>query len=366
MSDVHFVGARVRLARELRHLTLSALAEKAALSPGYLSKIERGTSKPESEVREAIAEALELDPRFFALPEPAQVADGDCTFRSLVSTPLAQRARARARATLLTEFVRCLDDLIEGIPEYAVPNVPCSSLEGAEEVANRVRMELGLGLDGPIADMIGVLEHCGVVVTRLDDTTDQIDAFSWKKERGLVALSADKQSATRSRFDAAHELGHLVMHQPASELTHDRALEDQANAFASAFLMPRPAFTRDFPRGLNWPLLFDMKEHWGVSVAAIVYRARRLELLGAADYLRAQKFMSAKGWRRGEPREPAMEEPGTIKEAMELVDLDEIMGQLSWTPQMLEEVTGLAVPRPSPPQPDTSNVVDLASRRRPS
>jgi Zn-dependent peptidase ImmA (M78 family) len=54
--------------------------------------------------------------------------------------------------------------------------------------------------------------------------------------RPLLILGADKESAARSRLDAAHELAHLVIHRNVPEplLNHKPTLafmEAQANRF---------------------------------------------------------------------------------------------------------------------------------------
>ncbi|MBK8210507.1 MAG: ImmA/IrrE family metallo-endopeptidase [Rhodospirillales bacterium] len=47
---------------------------------------------------------------------------------------------------------------------------------------------------------------------------DTVSAFSfWEGGHPFIFLGADKQSAARSRFDAAHELGHLILHRGVAE-----------------------------------------------------------------------------------------------------------------------------------------------------
>ena len=75
-----------------------------------------------------------------------------------------------------------------------------------------MRSEWGLD-DEPIDDIVRELERHGAVVARLRLTEDGIDAFSWPGlERPTVILGVDKDDHARSRFDAALELGHVVMH----------------------------------------------------------------------------------------------------------------------------------------------------------
>jgi Zn-dependent peptidase ImmA (M78 family) len=84
--------------------------------------------------------------------------------------------------------------------------------------------------------MIHLLESKGARVFSLAENSLKVNAFSvWRREKPFVFLNAMK-SAENSRFDAAHELAHLTLHQDGS--TTGREAEDQANRFASSFLMP--------------------------------------------------------------------------------------------------------------------------------
>ena len=87
------------------------------------------------------------------------------------------------------------------------------------------------------------------------------------------------------RFDIAHELGHLVLHE--GHVTGDRKTESEANRFASAFLLPRSTFVKVFPkRGtrIDWAGIRALKLEFQVSKAAILYRAKSLELLDDDQY----------------------------------------------------------------------------------
>jgi len=129
-----------------------------------------------------------------------------------------------------------------------------------------------------------------------------IDAFSWLgPDRPFVILDTGKGNRARSRFDAAHELGHLVMHRERARAA-DRDLEKQAHRFASAFLLPARQLEAEWPTGrLNWRELMTLKRRWQMSLAALLYRARQDELLSPTAYESAVKYISRAGWRKREP-----------------------------------------------------------------
>ncbi len=110
---------------------------------------------------------------------------------------------------------------------------------------------------GPISSVVGLLESHGVVVIRMT----------------LESADVDKGDRARSRFDAAHELGHLVIH--GAEFWGLTEVEKQAHGFAAAFLMPRDQIYRELPQRVDWPSLFQLKRRWQVSLAALLMRARR-------------------------------------------------------------------------------------------
>lgn len=172
-----------------------------------------------------------------------------------------------------------------------------TQVDGPEEVerlAERVREAWGLGL-GPISDVVALLERHGVLPVEVEGHSERLDAFStWADHRPLVFLAMGKGSASRRRFDAAHELGHLLMHVDVSP--GDIALERQADAFASAFLLPRAAFAAECP-----PRLQELKRRWKVSLAAMVRRAYDLGIYSEATYRRGYMQLNQRGWRESEP-----------------------------------------------------------------
>src|SRR6185437_11273369 len=110
------------------------------------------------------------------------------------------------------------------------------------------------------------------------EDTKRVDAFSfWKGERPLIFLNTFK-SPERSRFDAAHELGHLVLHKHGGP-KQGRSAEHEAHLFAASLLMPSEdvlaviPFVRSLDQIVNW------KSRWGVSVAALAYRLHKLNII---------------------------------------------------------------------------------------
>ena len=158
----------------------------------------------------------------------------------------------------------------------------------------------------------------GVVCTRLPAQTRRVFAFSAPfPDRPVVVLSAARSHRAVSRFDSAHELGHLVMHHDTEPGSH--AVERQANAFAAEFLAPARAIADQLPRRADWAALLELKRTWGISIQALLYRARSLGVMHDHVYRRSVTELSARGWRTQEPGDEGdAEQPLLLAKAIEV------------------------------------------------
>lgn len=293
-----FDGNRLSLARRLRRLNRTALASGAGVSAAAITQFERSQSRPTAATAAQLALHLGMPLQFFQRgAEIERIPTEAAHFRSLRSTPAISRDRALAFAELSAAVVNILEEYVD-FPEMTIPtHLVDSAISTAEigAIAEEVRATLRLS-PGPIPHMIRTLEAAGaVVLTMTDDVASrEVDAFSTDTgRRPLVLLSPFKNDRARSRFDAAHELGHLVMHpdvEPGS-----KTVEDQAQTFASQFLAPDSQLLPDLPEKLNWEALLVAKQKWKLSLRALAFRAHRLGLWSDSIYLRANKRLSLEG-----------------------------------------------------------------------
>lgn len=270
---------------------------KSGLTAAAISQFESGAVRPAVKSQMLLADLLTVPHPFFELPF-TETHDG--FFRSLRRTTVADRRRARAVAHIAHDVVAHPGTTF---PSASVPNLPVSSLTAdsaeIERVAGKVRRMWKIP-DGPAPNVVNLLESHGVAVLRLPLNSADVDAFSLPfGDNPVVVLASDKNDRARSRFDAAHELGHLVIH--GELLWGMPEIEKQAHQFAAAFLMPRSAIEPELPRKVDWPALFELKRKWQVSLAALLMRARTVGRMTEASYLTAVKTASARGWRRVEP-----------------------------------------------------------------
>jgi Zn-dependent peptidase ImmA (M78 family)/transcriptional regulator with XRE-family HTH domain len=283
------------------------MAERGySVTAAALSQLELGHSTPSGRTLLSIAEATDFPIGYFVRRNAD--ADLDGFFRSLRSAPVRERRWAVAQAHLLHDFVRVIEHHVE-LPDLDFPRISLTdrTSEAVEEAAATVRRNWSLGVS-PIQNVVRECERHGIVTTRLPLGLHELDAFSvWFNDRPIVVLGADKGSTARSRFDAAHELGHGVLHDP-TDIGTKRA-EDEAHRFAAAFLMPAGTIRQFLSPSVNWRELMDVKAQWGVSLGALLIRARDLHILSPQRYVSAMKYMSARGWRKLEPGDQALGSP---------------------------------------------------------
>lgn len=320
-----FDPARLRVARQLYGWSRAELARRAGISAAAISQFESGTSKPRPATLAQLALVVGLPVRFLATARRAALVPSvdESFFRSLRRTTLRDRERAAAHASLLAELVRAIEARVvfpsfEPIAEIVldISDPP----ERADEAARVVRERWGVP-EGPLEHVVRLIERHGIVVCRVPLLTKDVDAFSWAAgPRPLVLLGADKGVYERSRLDAAHELGHMLMHAHDPEAAQP-ALERQAQRFAGALLLPAADLHAEWPgQPMDWGELLKLKARWGISLAAILYRARELELLSHSAHTNAMKYLSRKGWRVREPgTRHAPEEPALLSEAVGLL-----------------------------------------------
>lgn len=312
---------RLRRAREAHGWTQSELVQRMepAVSTAAISQLETGNTIPSAATLAAISEATGFPLGYFVRHHDD--ADATAFFRSLRSTPARERKRALAWAHLLNDFTDALEEHVQ-LPAPAVPRFEADrhTDDEIDDIAAAIRGHWALGT-GPITHVVLELERHGCVVARLPLERHDLDAFSvWFPERPLAILGRDKLVMARSRFDTAHELGHLVLHPP--EVAGSKVAESEAHRFAAAFLMPADSMVDKLPSKPDWRRLLSLKVEWGVSLQALLMRARTMGILPEHRYVSALKQMSARGWRRTEPGDDQMgpvEEPRLLDKAIETI-----------------------------------------------
>ena len=236
-----FNAQRLILGRKRRKMTARALANAIGVSPITISRLENGANEPEDDTVDALAQSLGFPRAFFFAEDFDELPASAASFRSLSSMTAKERDAALSAGVIAYLLHDWIDERFN-LPECDVPEI--GENVSPEQAAQIVRTNWSLGQQ-PISNMVRLLESRGVRVFSLSEDTKSVDAFScWRNTIPFAFLNTFK-STERSRFDAAHELGHLVMHRHGAPQDSKQA-ETEADRFAAEFLMPHPARDRYF------------------------------------------------------------------------------------------------------------------------
>jgi Zn-dependent peptidase ImmA (M78 family)/transcriptional regulator with XRE-family HTH domain len=355
---------RLRAARERAGITGRRLAELVGKTPSAISQFESGTTLPDLDTLVRLSMALGVPTTFFARRTGhVSVPFDRCHFRARRSVSQRDRRGSVRDGEILLGLVNALaakgvvfpEEQLSTFRERRSPVTDVDDLEAAERAAMELRRHWGMGT-GPVPHLVRLMESKGVFVFPLADAHVDVDAYSaWAGGRPCIMLAMAK-TASRARFDAAHELAHLILHDDIDPGA--ATVERQADRFAGAFLAPRESFLMECPRRWSLPAFERLKDRWHLSVQALVRRGFDLGCLSQASYQRAFRDLSMLGLRRDEGPEWDHEQPTLLDQALGLlkgqIDLDELASELGLYPADLEgllrrnaeEATILAIKKP--------------------
>jgi Zn-dependent peptidase ImmA (M78 family) len=262
---------------------------------------------PSPQVIDALAESLRFPVSFFSAPDIDLLSPEAVSFRARSKILARQKDVALAVGRLAVEF----HDWVSERFRLPAPDLPSLNKPDPETAAGMVRARWGLGV-APILNIVHLLEAHGVRVFSIAPEFSEVDAFSfYHQEIPFVFLNTMK-TAERGRFDAAHELGHLVLHGQGCDLARSQA-EGEANDFASAFLMPRESVLAHMPASPLIDQIIYGKKIWNVAALALTYRLHDIGMLSDWHYRTACVELGRRGYRTGEPN-------GAQRETSQLLD----------------------------------------------
>jgi Zn-dependent peptidase ImmA (M78 family)/transcriptional regulator with XRE-family HTH domain len=338
----------------------TALADILGITRSAVSQYENGKQTPAPQVMRRIAEVLNVPTHFFLIP-PNPSGLGTLYWRSLASATKAARLGVERRFGWMQSIVGFLRGYLTfprvNLPDFDVPaDIARLDDHHIESMAIETRRFWGLK-DGPISNVAWLIENNGAIMARFDLGADKLDAFSrWDENERIpyIVLGADKASAARSRFDTAHELAHILIHRRLSQTIVNTTtlyplIEEQAHAFARAFLLPAASFAADLSSNPSLALFRSLKEKWRVSIALMIVRATKLGLIGSEQERRLWINYSCNGWKRGEPLDDVFEpeQPRLLRRSIELlidrnvIPRSEISFRLALSATDIEKIAGL-------------------------
>ncbi|MGJ0507170.1 MAG: XRE family transcriptional regulator [Methylocystis sp.] len=292
----------LRIARQLRGLQQGEAAARLGISQAMLSRFENQLANLVDDILDRAAKAYDLPRSFFLQTDPVLGAPVSVhpMWRKKSNVAAREMDQIVAEVNLRLMHLRRLLQAVEVEATQELPKLPIDEFKGnAERIAGLVRAQWQMPV-GPVRNLTRILEAAGIIVVHSTLGGSAVDGATFRAPGlpPLVVLNIE-QPADRMRFTLAHELGHLVMHH--SQPTQN--MEQEANEFASAFLMPTRDIRPYFTRRIDLRLLAELKPVWRVSMASLLMRARSIGLLAYNQerYL-WQQFSMAK-IRQSEPPE---------------------------------------------------------------
>lgn len=307
------IGRKLKIARAAAGLSLRDLAAQIdnRVTAQAIGKYERDEDMPSSGVLMVLARALAVREEYLLSDDEVILESVD--FRKAPKASSKEEAIIQAKTMDLLERYIALEEMlnmrsVDWERPRSAPH-PVADLRDAEDAARSVREDWGLGND-PIPQLAELLEERGVKILSLDlDNIDGLAAKVRRKDRPDARVIVVKKStwSERKRFNLAHELGHMVI-APEKNVDEEKA----AHRFAGAFLIPADSLRAEVGASrssISIAELGALKERFGVSMQAIVYRCKDLGIISQKEFTRQFQVFTERGWRAAPFEEPGRMEP---------------------------------------------------------
>lgn len=289
--------SRLQVARLRRGLTKADLAHLIGVSPSTLSKWE-AEGPPASRVAsllENLVSTLDFPPAFFTADEVDIPSLEHTFFRAGSRATQRQKLAAVSsgvNATILLKWLRSHFS-------YSSPDIPDLTGMAPAEAARYVRSIWALG-DSPIPNSVQLAESKGIAVIGLPPAAFAVDAFSlWEDDQPFIFL-ARRRTPEDTRFDLAHELGHLLLHSmSAPDTPTDR--EDEANKFATEFLIPIDVIHANLRLHPSLDDILRLKSKLKVSAMAALMAVFNADKLSDRQFRQYLGILSSRGFQTSEP-----------------------------------------------------------------
>ncbi len=304
------------LAREARGYTQKELAELLGITQGSLSKIEKGIQTPSDEVLSSICEKLEYPITFFEQQD--KVYNPELIyFRRRIVIKKKILLRAEATMNIIRMNIERLLSSVE-VPEANLLHWDVEEHGTPMEAAQMLRQRWKIP-KGRIENLTKIIEDNGILIVPFDFGSEKLDGLSmYTTDNQPIIFVNNKIPGDRLRLTIGHELGHLVMHF-GRMIDKIRDVEKEAMGFAAELLVPAKEFVNSI-EGFDLRALASQKMYWLVSMGALLFRGKELNLITDNQYRYVWQQMAMLGYKTNEPAELKIprEKPTLLKEIMEM------------------------------------------------
>lgn len=330
ISERSVYGQRIKQGRILRGFSQEQLGKKIGVTRQAISNCEKDIISLNTANLLKLSEILELPLSFFYKQPPIENNSDKVIFFRSKDIPKKTKEQLREEINIFDkEVVKYFEQYVK-LPKLNLPDLSNILKNGTYnykketimEVCKKIREHWGLG-NKPIDNLAYILQANGFIISRQYIDQDKTDAFSQKIDNNYIFISGNKECAVRSRFDLAHELGHLILHDSLEiDEFEDKIIEKDADLFASEFLYPSEVFLEDIQDySLGFERFIELKEKWKVSIQLLVRKCKDLGVISEEKYIYFQKRISFNRWRKKEPLDDriVLEKPRLFEDVIELL-----------------------------------------------
>jgi len=293
------LGESIKLRRDVLGISLRDLANRIGVSHTTVNKYEKNILIPDSECLIRLSDILQIPVASLLRPQNDQIRLNPVAFRSKKLKKREEKQITAETKEWLARYLQ-IERLSGNHRTFVMPKgfrKKISSFDEAEKAAKDLRNVWDLGSD-PIENLTTLLEDKGIKIGIISGITKFDALFTECDDNPIIVLKKDLPRA-RQRFSLAHELGHCLLDVEGG-LDEEKAM----HRFAGAFLVPSEKVIFELGEKrhkLSFKELMLLKEKYGLSIAAWVYRAKDLGIISPALYVELQKFFSRQGWKKEEP-----------------------------------------------------------------
>jgi Zn-dependent peptidase ImmA (M78 family)/DNA-binding XRE family transcriptional regulator len=320
-----FIGKSLTNIRILHELSRLRLAEELGITEQAVWQYENGYVSPKLEIVNKMKSLFNVKSSYFYRNDLLENSKSDniriqcIAYRSETINSTFKTQSESVHVRFLDAFIKKVEtkikypsnlllELRNEVVEYLNSSQHLEREEQIKSVTILAREKMCLPKNTN-KNLLFYLEKSGAFIFE-KSIGDTIDAYSlWTEDdKPYIVIGTIKKSASRRNFDLAHELGHLLLHYKVEFNMLDKQtykkIEDEANLFASEFLLPEDEFRKDcsnINKISNPDSYLDLKMKWIVSLQAMAMRANRLEILKHQQFRYFFMSINKKGYRKLEP-----------------------------------------------------------------
>ncbi|MPM70793.1 hypothetical protein SDC9_117753 [bioreactor metagenome] len=291
-------------------LTKKELAKRLNITSMAITHYENGDRKPNMEILEQLASEFQIRVSDFLSIRNENLEFQHGEFRKNTTLTSSQQEYIRESAEeYLARFMNIVE-ILGGEVLPAAPKLHALDLQHDDEInAQMLRNHLHLASEGPINNLIGLLENKGFLILQSDINSDKFSGMNGMVNEHPYIVINPSMTTERNRSTIVHELAHMMFYWPSH--LDEKSIETRATSISGAFLFPKKDVIREL--GIRRSVIAnDMTltaKEYGISMLLLVTRAKICSVINEGV---AKDFFikaSAHGWRKEEPSRIAEEEP---------------------------------------------------------